>query len=648
MITYELFLDESGSFNDSKLPSHMNPSIVGGVLRKVSGNGSGSFQKKLRDTVGEHNHATELDTDFKVQQTSEVLSILHQEGFEFVVFENGTRKTIVDSTTSYLSVLTEGIIKLLRVLVTVHNGPVRIKAVIGFRKDTTKEITNSRTEGYIELGKYKTRLAERLEVEKIKLRNSALTASRIELWLSDDKSDLLLIAADYVCNFWLTRTIGKWQTDDGQKIREMFNEAYRFSLFRDEEDEYVLRILREGLYADAIFDLCSESISQTNQERVFDAIRNLSDGQLIQQLNAFAEYTKDYLKYHTENPLMIGKVLDNALTVCQRLRGKGKEIRKFLIDIQLYQLAYFNSRQDLERMAGIFSELEGEVVQYTQHTMDLEYLMIYYTRKAVYMQELRKYSECVAICESLELTLSDVGNAIEELCGDMGIDVSGKDMRSEHVGKVLGTKLQAQVWLCYQFRMDGNTEALNAERKAAKETSEQAISQFRLKEDQIRQFQYRAQLEAACGDLKSAVDWMEKSFGGVEWRQQIAASVYPFDIYNMALIAALCSKDDPDPAYEIADHIYAARQGSIGKGPGDDVIDLRIYLFLAVVYYRTAGKYERGRNMLTRLASYSAGHTGKASSEAERIYHSARLEMQGTDALHVLFLADDQTYRDSY
>lgn len=100
----ELWLDESGDFKNDQNP-RLNPSLVGGVLIKA-------------EVINEHEAASILGKDY-VHFTDESgdfniskLQALKERGAEFVIFQSAERVTIIDSDTTYLNVLAEGIIQL--------------------------------------------------------------------------------------------------------------------------------------------------------------------------------------------------------------------------------------------------------------------------------------------------------------------------------------------------------------------------------------------------------------------------------------------------------------------------------------------------------------------------------------------------------
>ena len=81
------------------------------------------------------------------------------------------------------------------------------------------------------------------------------------------------------------------------------------------------------------------------------------------------------------------------------------------------------------------------------------------------MQEFRRYEESVKLCEGIELLLMSTEKVLKD---NSCLDIK-EDVKSKQLGKILGTKLQAQLPLCYLGK---------ANYEDASETSNKAISQF--------------------------------------------------------------------------------------------------------------------------------------------------------------------------
>ncbi len=553
MNSYYVYLDESGDFTDSS--AGKKKSLVGGFFWK-----KGDMSQDANEMIKEisrftkDNHATELDKTEKGEKILDMLKTAKNYPISFVIFQNDIKKVIINSTQTYLTVITEGLIQLMKKLVILDNEPIELNVVAGFKKDTTQEVTSSFVGGYINVEQYRERINEKIAIEKARLRNEKFQHSIIKIELADDKRNERLILCDYICYFWFSRKSNsafrqKTQSDDKyvtikSEITKLYDSDLIFPLFSTEENEHVNRMVQEGFYADALFEACAGMLSDSNCRLIKQSFIKLRPKQIHNQLGNLADYIGDIIVFRQSQKL-VKQVLDGAEELYEFLTENSILDVKFYLDIQLYLLAYYNNAGQTEHMEQIFKKIEPEIARYTAQTLDIDYLMIYYTRLAVYLLEHRRYSESYSICDNMELLLQLVEEAVRS---NDCIKLEG-DIKSEQLGKVLGTKLQALIPMCYL----GEEEYDNA-----CEVSDRAIDQFTYKYDLVRQYQYRAELEAVCGHKDIAIEWIEKSFDGTKWKDYISSSSRTiYDTYNLLFIAAHSKRIDPSFSAEIANHVYS-------------------------------------------------------------------------------------------
>ncbi len=623
---YYVFLDESGDFaSDPGLPAHMNGSLVGGFFyrRDDIPQGMDRLSEHANKIIGEDIHATELTPGEKGPKTLEVFKGLAEFPVTFTVFENDRKRKIIDSTQTYLTVVTEGVIGLLKKLVTYEMEPVDIQVTVGFRKDTTAEVTNSRTEGYISLAEYKKRIDEKFAVEKAKLVNDLFRSSVVSVRLSDDKADPLLILCDYICNFRYTRGAKAFR-GYREELEKFYDDGYIFPLFNTEEDEHVIRMVQDGFYADALFESCAGMLSEKNSDLVRESFIKLRPKQIDRQLDSLADYIGDLIIFRQSEKLVTA-VLDGVDGLCGLLDENSIPHERFRMDVQLYRLAWLNNTGRLDEMESIFDAVESDVAAYTIRTLDVGYLLIYTTRRAVYLLDRRRYEQCCLLCENMELLLQLIEDAVRN---NDCMKLEG-EVRSENMGKILGTKLQALIPLCYLGKRTYED---------ARDVSDRAMEQFTYRFDLMRQYQYRAELEAVCGHFGEALVWLEKSFDGEGWSDRIGKRERSiFDIYNLLFAAAFSGREDPAGSVAIANRIYEnCRKDIDANTPMRPVCNLLMgYVFAGDSRYR-----DRGMSLLDREKRYleEGGNTG---GENAFVYRAIIDIIEGREGLGALFICPD-------
>ncbi|MBQ4564320.1 MAG: hypothetical protein IJA58_07550 [Lachnospiraceae bacterium] len=565
MKKYVIYLDESGDFDRDLEPgSHKNASLVGGFFySREAGVDEEALKRRIIVSLSGENHATDIDREKKGLLVYDLLTSAKEYPIDFVIFQNDVKKKIVNSTQTYLTVITEGLIQLLKSLVITENEPIELDVIAGFRKDTTQPVTNSYVTGYISLSDYRERLVEKLSIEKAKLRSEDIQGSVIHIQLADDKRNTLLVLCDYICNFWYTRQASAFSAQvevDGETktVRTLLKPLYKtehvFPLFNTEENEHVIRLVQDGVYADALFEACAGMLTETNVNRIRQGFIKLKPKQIHRQLSNLADYIGDLLIFHGQNAL-IERMLQEAEALYEFLVENGIEDARFYLDLEMYRLAHLSNTNQLSRMEAIFARLEKDVAKYTIQTLNIEYLLIFYTRKAVYLQDCRRYAESCKICDELEFILSMAEDAIK----NSNFLQSENEIRSERLGKILGTKLQALIFLSY-----ANRETYE---QSAREISERAMDQFEFFYDLRRQYQYRADLEAVCGNRAEAFSWLEKSYGEIGWKEHLSGNRRTiFDLYHLLFVAALTKGQDQELSVEIANLVYQSAKEELYEG----------------------------------------------------------------------------------
>ena len=135
--TWELYLDESGEFEDRRVRGNWNPSLVGGLLCAEGAVTAGRAEKLCG---GQRLHANEDRTDEATARNFDILRTLRQdERCRFVLFENTERLMIVNGDITYLNIVAEGIVRLLRDLAAAKKEQaIALKVCVALRNNVER------------------------------------------------------------------------------------------------------------------------------------------------------------------------------------------------------------------------------------------------------------------------------------------------------------------------------------------------------------------------------------------------------------------------------------------------------------------------------------------------------------------------------
>ena len=182
MKNLELYIDESGDFDDGRAgrDSSAEPSLVGGLLCDPVY----MTKERLRQTFQGPVHAC---SKYK-KSYLDLLQQVRSAGCVFVVFENTEKIRIVNSTYTYINIISEGLVHLFRDLALEYSEGVNVKVVIAQRQ--------------MPLSEYGNRMAEKVILA---LGRNEIKGVSYELVISDARTDRRLFFADIICNTWLTK-----------------------------------------------------------------------------------------------------------------------------------------------------------------------------------------------------------------------------------------------------------------------------------------------------------------------------------------------------------------------------------------------------------------------------------------------------------
>lgn len=575
---YTLYLDESGDFDRDLEASWKNECLIGGLLlregrplreeraREIV---AGAWKKAFPEDAGRSAevlfaraaHATELREN-KAKIVRSVLEEAERYG-DFVIFENYNKTRIVNSTLTYINIMVDGIIQLAGRLAAEHPGDkAKLEVIAGFRKDTTVSVSADRTEGYIRKEEFTERIRERLSLAQVKNHLLSNRNGEILFRCDDDKANPCLVVCDYICNFYITRTAAVYRESYdgrislGEYLLVKYKECNRFSLQGDVRRERVADYINRQNYDIVLYDICTGIVDKKeNADRILNAFLCLPEKARENYLQSLGNYFNNLIGGE-RNLALGGRALKAGEEIAEALRAAGKEDIRFTLNIVLYRLAVCNHQGRLDEMEELFGRCRELLSRALNRTEYLDYAFLYYNRYAVYLTDTLRVQEAVELLEQAERCFEAYELIIEEL---PGLKAAGEKIRSEQLGRLLGTKVQCMRYLLSRGKC-------TYEEAAA--VSGKALENFSREADLRRQYQYRGQIEAAAGRYEEALSYLCKGFGVQTWQELFVPEVLrdEFAAYQLSFfVKEFAGKETPGEYTEILKRLRSQESVFLGK-----------------------------------------------------------------------------------
>lgn len=528
--TYYLYLDESGDFESDLHKSYRNECLVGGILYEV---GDPMSEEKAKSIImrawlqenpedrrisnpdvvlKKSRHATELAAEKKAALTANVISETSKSA-QIVVFENFEKTKIGDSVKTYINILVDGVVQLLKRL-SFEDEKVTLNVIAGFKKDTRREITSSMFEGYIDKQECIDMFNERFALMKAK-NSGTLRKPKMSFDYADDKRTCQLILCDYICNFRFTRNkpiYSELFTKDrtyGEFIGSFYDEDNIFSIKGGSEDEKVENYLIEGGYALALFDICAGVISGKKRcERVYRKVAELTGPE---RDNVF-DSLKNYIHNIVSNPYKLSQaetVVAGGEQLVRWFETNGIQVPKFKLDVLLYKLTVLDHAGKLDEMGTIMKACEKALREEIIRSENLEYYFIFYNRYAVYCMDAFDFDKAGDILDKVTGVFTDYKVVLSSL---PFMEMDDEIIISDQYARLMGTKAQYQLRMLQQKRNSIIYDDVV-------ETLDESIRNFKWESECARQYQVRADLEALCGNYDAAMEYLCKGCEVNHWKE---------------------------------------------------------------------------------------------------------------------------------
>ena len=508
MRSYELYLDESGTFIDEE--QNKSPSLIGGILVKkgdlTDETASKIMLEALSTVPGDYVHINDIAKIDKKLAGKVAISIMEKIKnipAYVVIFQNNELLDFKDDKLLYLNIMSEGITNLLEKLSLEKSDAVELNVIAAVRRDLEAYDESA----IIEIEEYSKRIKERIYM-KISENNLFLSKNcTLNFELSSARKNKKLKISDVVCNSKLTKDSGKFDDEQKAFLEEIFKSSkYVFNVFRANIQKKLSEYLLQNNVADAIFLLNAVDDEQTKKELIRLVIGNINTmpiSNLRIQLDLLSLKIKSMIDVQ-RNLLLCEKFLLNLQqNIIDKIKIKDVIINKLKLDISLYLLTIYthngdciNSKKQIEISRQELNNLSGS-------WNFLEYYYILKTREAIY------YNTCFENKKTIEV-LTEAISKFEKILNTMNEDQGFGSIKSDMLAKLYGTRLQSYIALI--------TPSLPEETRAeyygkALQDSDYAISQFVSEADKRRQYQYRCALENSMDKFDEAVKYLMKIAG---------------------------------------------------------------------------------------------------------------------------------------
>ena len=473
---YDLYIDESGTFNDDRIDINnpMERSMVGGVLCDPEW----MTKEKMNELLpGNRVHCCSHYN----KRYLNMLQTLTDYGCRLVVFENRERIKVIDTNITYINIISEGLVKVLRDLAIENKDGVEIQVVIAQRN--------------MELKEYKNRLVEHVQMA---LGRNRIRGVSCKLLISDARFDKRLFFADIICNTWFTRDRRPKFTDREQAdIEAVFAQGMVYPVFEDATIQYLKRVVLDGHIGEALFEICTLQNLKELKELKDQIVKELIKASPARRKVWFTQVSSQIDLYTRERMFTAGIELVNHYKqyflspLLEETSPVRDEAAFWCFDADFYLLTFYDHLGQISQCDQALKDCRKNLNSISRSWEHLDYYFRFCLRELNILMNAYRFREILDKADRLAETFREAKHLFSHL------DFSGKeDVRSELLGKIEGMRTEALINL---MAKDPSLyhEALNA--------SVRSIEEFTSPEDLKRAWQMMCLLMVEAGNADQAV-----------------------------------------------------------------------------------------------------------------------------------------------
>lgn len=549
---YDLFLDESGDFNDTN-PNRPRPqelSLVGGLLA-------------VKDVVTNEFALSLLPKpvhccDGYKKWYLDVLDTLSQNGCRFVIFENKERLKVVNGDITYLNIISEGLVKLFRDLSNEAPEGVSIHVTIATRK------AMNAARGIIPTKKYREELEEKILMA---FGRNHVNGCEYTLSFEDARTYKQIDFADIICNTWLTRHRNTKFTDAEQaRIERLYAGQFIYPVFEDAMTTYIKQLLLERHYGEAIYQICT-----LPRLTGFTALRNrlvqtVVKSDAYEQETMFGQMSLYMGQYNRMRLYLDGiKLTENYIRYFLDLFAES-EIRPSIVsywrfDADFYLLTMYDHIGNAAKCQHHLQACQVNISSINRSWEHIDYYFRFCIRELNVLMGRFAFEEVLRRTDDLINIFTEARDLFSLIKTYNGTE---QPIRSELLGKVYGVRTEAIINLLHR-----KPELFDA----ALDASDKAFDEFSDPRDISRQYQWRCLLMVGGKKPEAAHECLLKAVGAENEQKPIGAflsrvfsmktGTYDFLLWHYTNVMLLWQEYDSPQAEEMANALIHYPQFSV-------------------------------------------------------------------------------------
>ena len=442
----------------------------------------------------------------------------------FVVFSNQERIMIIDNNLTYLNIISEGILQLLKNL-KAQFGDVFLRVIIANRVDTTTGLEPGKS--IVQQSEYEKRLKEKLLIASL---NNSIKESEWALQTSSARKDKRLMLADIICNTFYTRgKKKKFSSEERAYIDSIYTDKEKtliFTVFESVLEKQFRTNLIENRIGEAVASICLS----TNRETL-ESCFLLLDSRLsncgVHEIDFQYKFIEAYIGYYVNVArdfelcnIYLNNLLDYYIPLLKKYYPEHYAER-LVLDIKFYLLTVNTHTGNVSEAKRIENECGGLISNLPTSLDTINYKIKFENRRIINLINSFDYDEALARVNELIRKCGEIKELLS-LISDV------KPYHYDEYAKALGTRLQLKRLM---LRKDRSLYS------SAKKDSDEAILEFTNQSDRQRQFIYRTLLEIEEGNYDDALHYLKLTAG----LEDTAAIRELWEVLEPGSVFAICA-----------------------------------------------------------------------------------------------------------